>query len=79
MRKLFTIITILFCFLTSLASAQDTNLVGPWLINEDLSDDSDDKVELAIIAAGGEATKGFFNRDREDYRGGPVEQEPESQ
>ena len=75
MRKLFTIIAILICFLTSLASAQDTNLVGAWLINEDLSDDTDDKVELAIVAAGGEATKGFFNRDREYYRGGPVEQE----
>jgi len=74
MRLLFiSILILVFC--TKLASAQESVLAGSWVINAELSDVTDDKVELAIIAAGGKATKGFFNRDDEFYRGGPVEQE----
>ena len=65
----------LFLFATPFISAQDTSLTGAWLINGDLSDVTDDKVELALIASGSKPTKGFFNRDREHYRGGPAEQE----
>jgi hypothetical protein len=59
----------------NLAFAQESEIAGNWLINEDLSDVTDDKVELALIAIGVDPTKGFFNRDNEYYRGGPVEQE----
>lgn len=75
MRLQLNLFTFLLIFCTASSSAQNLNLAGTWLINEDLSEVTDDKVELAIIAAGGEATKGFFNRSREFYRGGPVEQE----
>lgn len=42
---------------------------GHWVINEQLSDDTDRQVEKAIIAAGGRATRGGKGR----YRGGPEE------
>ena len=75
MQKISGFSAFLFILLITPASAQEAKLAGSWLINEDLSEITDDKVELALIAAGGNATKGFFNRDREYYRGGPVEQE----
>ncbi|MBN4075483.1 MAG: hypothetical protein COA71_08670 [SAR86 cluster bacterium] len=75
MRKILSLTTFLFLLLTTIASAQETRLAGFWVINEDLSEITDDKVELALIASGSKPTKGFFNRDREYYRGGPVEQE----
>ncbi len=62
-------------FIAIPASAQEAELSGSWIINTELSDVTDDKVELALIAIGAEPTKGFFNRDNEYYRGGPVEQE----
>ncbi len=74
MRLLYiSLFVLVFC--SRPAAAQESALAGSWIINAELSDVTDDKVELAIIAAGGKATKGFFNRDDEFYRGGPVEQE----
>ena len=73
--RLLYIASVIIIFFSKLASAQESALSGSWIINTELSDITDDKVELAIIAAGGKATKGFFNRDTEYYRGGPVEQE----
>ncbi|MFK7865107.1 MAG: hypothetical protein AB8B95_12880 [Pseudohongiellaceae bacterium] len=51
-------------------------LVGQWLINEELSDNTDDQVEIAIKAAGGKVRRRWFSKREEDfYRGGPAEQE----
>lgn len=50
-------------------------LTGRWLINEQLSQNTDDRVEAAIKAAGGRASRGFFNRREDFYRGGPPEHE----
>ena len=51
-------------------------MVGDWLINEELSDNSDDQVEEAIKADGGKVPRRFFKKRPEDfYRGGPEEQE----
>ena len=50
-------------------------IVGAWVVNERLSDKTDDQVEAAIKEAGGKASRGWFNRDDEFYRGGPAEQE----
>jgi len=64
-------------FSLSLLSAQQdigSRMVGDWVINDDLSDDTDDQVEEAIEAAGGEG-RGFFNRQEDYYRGGPPEHE----
>jgi hypothetical protein len=55
--------------------AQQDPLSGRWLINQELSDDTDDKVEMALQASGFEVSRGFFNNDAEYYRGGPPEQE----
>ncbi len=63
---------LLFCIS---AYAQSAYLAGSWFINEELSDVTDDKVEIALVASGANPTKGFFSRDREFYRGGPAEQE----
>ncbi len=49
---------------------------GSWVINEELSDNSDDRVEEAIKKDGGKVPRRWFSKREEDfYRGGPVEQE----
>lgn len=51
-------------------------LVGSWVINEELSDNSDDQVEQAIKDGGGKVPRRWFSKRPEDYyRGGPEEQE----
>mgnify|MGYP006892465776 FL=1 len=51
-------------------------MAGDWLINDELSDNSDDQVEEAIKAGGGKVARRFFRKRPEDfYRGGPPEQE----
>ena len=51
-------------------------MAGDWLINDGLSDNSDDQVEEAIKAGGGKVARRFFRKRPEDfYRGGPPEQE----
>lgn len=56
--------------------ASRQQMVGNWLINDELSDNTDDQVEEAIKAGGGKVPRRFFRKRPEDfYRGGPVEQE----
>ena len=56
--------------------AQEHPLIGSWRINEELSDDPDERVEAAIIEAGGRVQRKWFGREeKERYRGGPAEQE----
>ena len=51
-------------------------MAGDWLINDELSDNSDDQVEEAIKAGGGKVARRFFRKRPQDfYRGGPPEQE----
>lgn len=50
-------------------------LQGRWVINDQLSTDTDDEVERAIKAAGGRAGRGLFNNEEDFYRGGPPEHE----
>ena len=74
------LIPILVCLsLASLVFAQDGSIqrtiVGDWVINDELSDNTDDQVEAAIREGGGRASRGFFNRQEDYYRGGPPEQE----
>ncbi|MCH8264655.1 MAG: hypothetical protein IIC10_04580 [Proteobacteria bacterium] len=67
----------------SLAAAQENSesaisslIVGNWVINEELSDNTDDRVEAAIKEAGGKVRRRWFKKRAEDfYRGGPAEQE----
>ena len=58
------------------ADAAEPNLAfaGDWVINQDLSDDTDKKVEEAIKAAGGRPDSGG-KKGRGRYRGGPKEEE----
>lgn len=52
------------------------SIVGNWRINEELSEDTDEAVEAAIIKAGGKVSKNWFRKkEKERYRGGPKEQE----
>ncbi len=51
------------------------SLQGSWIINDELSDNTDDQVEEAIEAGGGKGGRGFFNRQEDFYRGGPPEHE----
>jgi len=62
----------------STTSSDDSRqlIVGEWVANDELSDNSDDQVEAAIKEAGGKVPRRFFSRRPEDfYRGGPQEQE----
>ena len=62
-------------FTLSQDSSIEVNIVGSWVINDDMSDNTDDQVEKAIEAAGGDGGRGFFNRKEDFYRGGPPEHE----
>ncbi len=63
--------------LSALVAQEDfgARMVGEWVINDDMSDDTDDQVEEAIEAGGGDGGRGFFNRQEDFYRGGPPEHE----
>lgn len=70
---------LLYLIACTLVVAQEATIesliIGDWVINEELSDDTDDQVEAAIEAGGGRG-RSFFQRRKEDYyRGGPPEQE----
>lgn len=57
-------------------SSPGSRYVGKWVINDDLSENTDDRVEAAIKAAGGKVKRRLFSKRPEDfYRGGPEEQE----
>ncbi len=75
MKNLYLFLVLVTAFISIDSSAQTEFIKGKWLINEDLSENTDDKVELALEASGVKPSKGFFNRDEEYYRGGPAEQE----
>ncbi|HJO12509.1 MAG: hypothetical protein QGG67_06435 [Gammaproteobacteria bacterium] len=68
---------------SSLSMAQETGpgvnknlFAGSWIINEELSDNTDDRVEAAIRADGGRIARSWFRKKEEDrYRGGPADQE----
>ena len=54
----------------------EPSLAGHWLINEKLSDDTDDEVEKAMKKSGAKLmTHTWFDRRKDKYRGGPAEQE----
>lgn len=75
------VIALLVLMLAAQGYAQDrTQLIqqfnGSWVINDELSDVTDDAVEDAIREAGGKVKRRFLRRRPEDfYRGGPAEQE----
>lgn len=70
---------VLVLVLTFSASAQTESFVsdlqGSWVINDELSDNTDDQVEDAIEAGGGRGGRSLFNRREDFYRGGPPEHE----
>ncbi len=67
---------VLSALLAQPALAQiNPGIAGHWIINEKLSDDTDDEVEKTLKAMGQKVKSRFFSRNKEYYRGGPVEQE----
>lgn len=64
-------------FSACLWAAEDPGLAldGQWVINDELSDNTDDKVEEAIEAGGGKGSRGLFNNKEDFYRGGPPSHE----
>ncbi|MEE3171190.1 MAG: hypothetical protein VX276_00100, partial [Pseudomonadota bacterium] len=73
----FLFFPLLFVITSTALFAQNISegIIGTWLINEELSDDTDDMVGEAIEAGGGRDSRGFFNRKEDFYRGGPPEHE----
>lgn len=53
----------------------ETALAGAWVINEQLSDNTDRRVEEALREAGRDVRQRLFDFSDERYRGGPEEQE----
>jgi hypothetical protein len=63
-------------FLSGIAQAQDRQaFTGNWVVNTDLSDNTDKKVEQALRAMGQKIDRCWFGCAQDRYRGGPVEQE----
>ena len=59
--------------LTQVNAARAEAFNGSWVINESLSDNTDDAVEAAIKEAGGKVKRRFLRKRPEDfYRGGPA-------
>lgn len=59
-----------------LAAEDSANaFAGRWVINDELSDNTDDQVEEAIEAGGGDGGRGLFNNKEDFYRGGPPSHE----
>lgn len=58
----------------AMAAEGHADLNGIWIINEELSDDTDAQVEKAIKAAGGKIKRNG-KKGKERYRGGPQEEE----
>lgn len=77
--KLILLLTVSFFSVCSIAQqAEEVNpgIMGSWLINEELSDNTDDQVEKAIKQGGGKVPRRWFSKRPEDfYRGGPKEHE----
>jgi hypothetical protein len=83
-KSLFVLLIFFTVFLAGAQQSQSQSadaennplMVGDWVFNEDLSDNSDDQVEEAIKDGGGKVPRRFFKKRPEDfYRGGPPEQE----
>ena len=77
-----TLLSLLFLYPTAAVPQNSTDIEiaeliqGHWVINEELSDNTDDKVEAAIKADGGRIRRNWFSKKVEDrYRGGPADQE----
>ena len=67
-------LTLLLCAVRAEAAGAIPAFNGDWVFNQDLSDDTDKKVEEAIKAAGGRPDSGG-KKGRGRYRGGPKEEE----
>jgi len=73
-RTIFTIFILLVSFTAfSVADEGATGFTGVWVINDELSDDTDKQVEKAIKAAGGKIKRGG-KKGKGRYKGGPPEQ-----
>ena len=76
MRKLFSkiilVVLIIALPVTVFANGRE-EIVGAWVINEELSDDTDKQVERAVKDAGGKIRSKKKGKGR--HRGGPEEQE----
>lgn len=73
-RTIFTIFILLVSFTAfSVADEEATGFTGVWVINDELSDDTDKQVEKAIKAAGGKIKRGG-KKGKGRYKGGPSDQ-----
>lgn len=69
------LLLILLCTSTVLLAQPVPAMAGNWVINEELSDNTDRQVEVALRAAGERVQRRLFDRTEDRYRGGPPEQE----
>jgi len=78
-EKLVLLLVVAFCTVFSMAQEierPNLGIMGSWLINDELSDSTDDQVEKAIKEGGGKVPRRWFSKRPEDfYRGGPKEHE----
>jgi hypothetical protein len=75
-RYLYSILFSLLICHTDFACGQGIEgFAGQWVINEELSDNTDKHVETALRAAGEKVRRKLFDFRKDRYRGGPPEQE----
>jgi hypothetical protein len=65
----------LACLAGSALGQPLTDFAGHWIVNEELSDNTDRQVEAALRAAGQDVRRRLFDFRKDRYRGGPPEQE----
>jgi hypothetical protein len=66
---------LLFCLCGSAVAQTPPDITGTWSVNEQLSDNTDKRVEAALRASGEKVQSSWFDRRKDRYRGGPSEQE----
>ena len=69
------LLAVLLAFFPVPVVAQEPAIAGEWVFNEQLSDNSDRRVEAALRAAGQRVQRRLFDSRRDRYRGGPEEHE----
>jgi hypothetical protein len=69
------LLLLLFCHSGPAFGQALEGFAGQWVINEELSDNTDKQVETALRAAGEKVKRKLFDFRKDRYRGGPPEQE----
>lgn len=73
---LIRLLLLLICSISlPILGQENPDISGSWIFNENLSDVTDKRVEVALKAGGEKVKRQWFKKTKDRYKGGPVEQE----